>query len=51
MRDVQDGLGIKNISEFVRKEIQDIYESRQKSKLKSIKNLKLNWIKKNMQAL
>ena len=32
MRDVQDGLGIKNISDLVRKEIQGIFEDKHPKK-------------------
>ena len=40
MKDVGDGLGVKNISELVLEEIYDIYEKKQKKKLNALRWLK-----------
>ena len=37
MKDVGDGLGVKNISELVLEEIYDIYEKKQKKKLNALR--------------
>ena len=37
MKDVGDGLGVKNISELVLEEIYGIYEKKQKKKLNALK--------------
>ena len=42
MNNVQNGLGIKNISHLVRKEIQDIFEKTTKNTSENINDQKLN---------
>ena len=47
MNDVQNGLGVKNMSDLVRKEIWVIFETTkilQKIKSKNTKDVKKNWI-------
>ena len=46
MRDVQEGLCFKNISDLVRKEIHGVLESKDptKNKIRNIKDVKKNWI-------
>ena len=46
MNDVRNGLGIKNVSDLVRKEIHGIFETKilQKIKSKNTKGAKTNWI-------
>ena len=52
MRDVQDGLGIKNISDLVRKEIQGIFEDKhpKKEQIKHYKKSEAEIDKKNRYA-
>ena len=52
MSDVQNGLGIKNISDLVRKEIQDIYETKcpTKEQIKKYKRSEAEIDTKNVYA-